>query len=100
MKNLALLSMLAAMTAGCLHSSDLEMRNPILAHAVDPNRIVKDHGYAEQARGLPAGAMADEAILLRADPQEVCFAVTLHEFDSIDLREVEATVSAPSKDEV
>jgi hypothetical protein len=98
--NARLLVFAALAAGGCIHASDVEMHNPILTHAVDPNRILKEHGYAEQARGLPAGALADEAILTNADPGQVCFALTLHELAQIDLRETVATLEAPKKDAV
>jgi len=95
-----ILLFVALAAGGCVHASDVELQNPILTHAVEPNRIVKDHGYAEQARGLPPGTLADEAILTTADPGQVCFAVTLHELAPIDLRQTVATLEAPKKDPV
>jgi hypothetical protein len=95
-----LLVFAALAAGGCMHASDIELHNPILSHAVEPNRIVKDHGYAEQARGLPAGSLADEAILTTADPGQVCFAVTLHELAPIDLQQTVATLEAPKKEPV
>jgi hypothetical protein len=92
--------LLALAAGGCMHAPDVELHNPILTRAVEPNRIEKDHGYAEQARGLPAGSLTDEAILTTADPGQVCFAVTLRELAPIDLREAVATLEAPKKDPV
>jgi hypothetical protein len=100
MKKTLALSFLSLLAVGCVHSSDIELHNPIVTHAVEPNRIVKDHGYAENARGLPAGALADEAILTTADPAKVCFAVTLHELAPIDLQGVEASLESPKKDPI
>ena len=97
MKYLLLLTLAAG---GCVHAPDIELHNPIVTRAVEPNRIVKEHGYAEQARGLPPGSLADEAILTNADPGQVCFAVTLRELAPIDLREAVALLSAPKKDPV
>lgn len=100
MKTRMLLGMALALSAmgGCAHESDVEIRNPLAAHAVDANRIVKPHDYAENARGLPPGSMADEATLLSMASDQVCFGVTLHELDPIDLRSVEAELSAPKQD--
>lgn len=90
----------AAGLGGCAHESDVEIRNPLTAHAVDANRIVKPHDYAENARGLPPGSMADEATLVSMASDQICFGVTLHELDPIDLRTVEAELSAPKVDAV
>jgi hypothetical protein len=86
--------------AGCIHASDAEIKNPISQRAVEPNHIVKEHGYAEQARGLPPGALSDEAALTVADPGQLCFAVTMRELDPIDLRDVEVALSAPKKEAI
>jgi hypothetical protein len=84
--------------AGCTHASDIEIRNPMTARAVDQNRIVKPHDYIERERGLPPGSVADEAQLLTADAQQVCFAVTLRETDPIDLSRADVRLSAPKLD--
>lgn len=94
------LALVPLVAAGCLHSPDVEIKNPIVSRAVDANRIVKDHGYAEQAHGLPAGSLADEAFLTAADPGKLCFAVTMRELAPIDLHEVAVALSAPGKDAV
>jgi hypothetical protein len=80
--------------AGCTHRADLTMRNPLAAHAIDANRIVKEHATAEKSRGLPAGSMADEAVLVEADPKQLCFDVTLHELDPLDLTHAKIALSA------
>src|SRR5436309_2155946 len=94
------ISLVALCAAGCVHASDIDLKNPLVSHAVDANRIVKDHGYAEQARGLPPGALADEATLLAASPSQLCFGVTMRELAPIDLRDLEVSLSAPKKDEL
>src|SRR5262245_49247421 len=80
---------------GCTHASDIEIRNPMTAHALDQNKIVKPHDYIERQRGLPPGSVADEAQLITLDPQQICFAVQLHEIDPVDLNQVEVRLSAP-----
>ncbi|MFI5289406.1 MAG: hypothetical protein ACHQ17_07145 [Polyangia bacterium] len=87
-----------ALVSGCAHESDIEIRNPLAVHAIDANQIVKPHDYAENARGLPPGSMADQAQLVSMAPAQVCFGVSLHELDPIDLRSVEAELSAPKVD--
>jgi hypothetical protein len=75
--------------AGCAHAADVELRNPLVAGAVDNNHIVKPHDYVENHRGLPKGSVADEAALLSVDAQQVCFGLTMHELDPIDFREMD-----------
>jgi hypothetical protein len=92
---LRLLVVAAALASGCVHASDTVIRHPLLAGGVDPNRIIKTHDFIEGARRLPPGSVADEAVLLSLDAQQACFAVVLHELQPIDLRDVDATLSAP-----
>ncbi len=80
---------------GCTHASDVELRNPLVAGAIDNNRIVKPHDYIENQRGLPKGSVADEATLVAVDPQQVCFGLTMHELDPIDFREMEVALKTP-----
>jgi hypothetical protein len=80
---------------GCVHESDVELRNPLLAGAVDTNRIVKPHEYVENHRGLPRGSVADTATLLSIDAQQICFGLTMHELDPIDFREMEVELKTP-----
>ena len=95
MRTLPLALAFALPLAGCAHSSDVEIRNPLVAGAIDNNRIVKPHEYVENARGLPRGAVADEAALLSVDGQQICFGLTLHELDPIDFREMDVAVKTP-----
>jgi hypothetical protein len=88
----------AAAATGCMRHSDIEISNPLKANAVAPNKIVKSHRYTEQERGLPPHSMDDEAVLLRADAQQICFSLTLHELSPIDLRNVQVKLSAPKAD--
>lgn len=80
---------------GCAHRSDLTMRNPLAAHAVDSNRIVKEDATTERTRGLPASSMANQAVLVAADPRQLCFDVTLHELEPLDLARAKMSLSAP-----
>ena len=82
--------------AGCLPSVDVTIRNPVVARALDRNGVVKQHGYTERVRGLPQGAMADEASLTRVG-DDVCFDVKLHELDPIDMATVRAKLMVPGE---
>jgi hypothetical protein len=81
--------------AGCAHAPDVEVRNPLVAGAVEDNKIVKPHDYVENNRGLPRGSVADEAALLSLDAQQICFGLTMHELDPIDFREMDVELSTP-----
>jgi len=70
---------------GCA-GPDLIIPNPVVSGTVAPNRIVKQHGYAESGAGLPPGSMSDEAVLDTLTPQEACVSVSLHELSTIDLQ--------------
>jgi hypothetical protein len=87
----ALAASLAALV-GCV-PTDVIIRQPVVAGAVDRNSIVKEHRYAENSRGLPPGAMSDSAALTRVSEQDVCFDVTMHELDPIDMQTVRAKLS-------
>jgi hypothetical protein len=86
---LALALGLALPLGGCAHAPDVELRNPLVAGAVDNNHIVKPHDYVENNRGLPKGSVADEAALLSVDAQQICFGLTMHELDPIDFKEMD-----------
>lgn len=88
---LLLLSGLSGL-AGCGHSVDIRMRNPLVVRGVDPNRIVKTHNFIARDRGIPPQSMQDEAALVMLDSRQACFAVTLHELAAIDLSRVQATL--------
>lgn len=101
--NLRMLSFVLAASAalaGCAHEPDVEIQNPLASHAVQQNQITKPHAYAEQTRGLPPGSMTDQASLLSLDPAQICFGVSLHELDPIDLRTVEARMISPKLDPI
>lgn len=76
---------------GCGLSTDIAIRHPLVGGAgVAQNTIVKEHGYAENQRGLPRGAMSDQASLTRLGAEDICFDVVMHELDPIDMRSVHA----------
>lgn len=85
-----------AVTSGCTRSSDVHIRNPLVAGAVDASTIVKTHKPTEDRFGLPRNALSDEAWLTSVDAEKVCLGVRLREIDPISLREMEAELSAPS----
>jgi hypothetical protein len=93
---LAGLSLLAGAVAtgllvsGCGMMTDITIRHPLMSGAIDKNTIVKEHGFAENARGLPRGTMSDQASLTRLGDQDICFDVIMHELDPIDMRSVRA----------
>jgi len=91
---------LALGAAGCMHASDVEIRNPIATRSIDPNRIVKPHDFSERQRGLPPGTMTDMAELVSVDEKRVCVALALKELDPIDLATVEAKLTSPKSDPV
>src|SRR5262245_31935251 len=95
MRTLPLTLALAVPLMGCAHSSDVELRDPLAAGAVDINRIVKPHDYIENHRGLPRGSVADEAMLVSVDAQQICFGLTMHELDPIDFGEMEVELKTP-----
>jgi hypothetical protein len=74
---------------GCI-PVDVTIRQPLVAGALDRNSVVKEHGYAERSRGLPPGAMSDSASMTRVTEQDICFDVTMHELDPIDMNTVRA----------
>jgi hypothetical protein len=73
----------------------VDIRHPLVARQVDPNRIVKQHGFATGSRGLPPGALADEGVLTVLDPQQACFDVTLRELHPIDLAVSQPSLGTP-----
>ena len=77
---------------GCAHESDIQIQNPLGASTVGNSQIVKPHDYIENQRGLPRGSVADMAELISADPQQICFGLTMHELDPIDLHEMEVAL--------
>ncbi len=85
----------ASTAVGCVRASDIEIRHPLVARAVDPNQIVKPHGFAESQRGLPSGALADEAVLMELSEQRICFDATLRELAPVDLASGMSKVSTP-----
>jgi hypothetical protein len=93
------LPLVSLLLVGCAEL-DVEMRNPVLVNAVDPNRVARTHAYIERERGLPPNSVMDEASLISVDANGVCFGVTLHELDPLDLNTVEARLSAPHVDTV
>jgi hypothetical protein len=96
MKRTSLYSLFGlVLMSACGRASDIEIRNPLAAGAVDANRVVKEHNFAERERGLPAGTMADEATLMSLDDKQICFGLQLHELDPIDLAQVEARLMTP-----
>jgi hypothetical protein len=95
-----ILALLAAAAAGCGHASDVEIRHPLMAHQVDPNRIVRPHDFASRQYGLPPGALNDEASLTALDPERVCFDVTLRERHPVDLGASLAHLSTPGYEPV
>jgi hypothetical protein len=92
------LMLLIAFSSGCVHEIDVMMRNPIVTNAVDPNRVVRPHGFLEQERGLPQGSTSDSASMVSASPEKLCFDVALHELEPIDLARVEAKLVVPKID--
>jgi hypothetical protein len=88
-----------ALAAGCA-TPEVVIRNPMVVHAIDANRIVHPHNYVERARGLPPGSVADEASLTELDPGRVCFGLSVHELDGVDLQAAEALLKVPKMDAV
>jgi hypothetical protein len=86
------LALAAVGSIGCV-PVDVMMRSPVTANAVDQNQIVKEHRFAENSRALPVGALADSASLTRVTEQDICFDVTMHELDPIDMQTVRAKLS-------
>jgi hypothetical protein len=80
---------------GCVHASDVDIRHPLVARQVDPNRIVKPHDAATRSNGLPYGTLNDEGVLLSLDPQQACFDVTLRELHPIDLAASQPSLGTP-----
>jgi hypothetical protein len=82
---------------GCVPAADTIIRQPIVAGAVDANTVTKEHRFAESSRSLPPGVMADSASLTRVGAKDVCFDVTMHELDPIDMRSVHAKLAVPGQ---
>jgi hypothetical protein len=80
--------------AGCTRSSDVEIRNPLIAGAVDASTIVKTHTRTEDHFGLPRNALSDEAWLVSVDASTICIGLTLRETDPISFNEMEAKLTA------
>jgi hypothetical protein len=87
----------AALTGvlGCAPAVDTIIRQPLVAGAVDQNTVTKPHHYAERSRGLPMGVMSDTAAITRLGDKDVCFDVTMHELDPIDMNTVHAKLDVP-----
>jgi hypothetical protein len=83
---------LALVAIGCI-PIDTTIRHPLVAGTTDQNSIVKDHRFAENSRGLPPSSMADAASLTRVSDKDVCFDVTMHELDPIDMSLVRAKMT-------
>jgi hypothetical protein len=95
-----LLLLLALVASGCVRASDIDIRHPLIARQVDPNQIVKPHGFAEQQRGLPPGALADQAVLMELSEQRICFDATVRELSPVDLSSGMSTISTPGYESV
>ncbi len=80
---------------GCAETVDVTIRNPLMARGVDHNSVIRVHEYDEHRNGLPDGAMDDVAKLVAMDHQKICFAITLHELDPIDIRLSKFKLTAP-----
>jgi len=92
MRKVLLLSLLLG---GCVRASDIDIRHPLVSRAVDPNRIVKPHDFAARNRGLPYGALNDEAIMMQLDERQACFDVTIRELRPVDLAASNVMLGAP-----
>ena len=92
----ACVALAACVLCGCV-PADVVIRQPLVANAVDRNVISKEHRYAENQRGLPVGAMSDSAALTRLGAQDLCFDVTMHELDPIDMQSVRVKLDAPGQ---
>jgi hypothetical protein len=71
---------IAALTiacAACVNSRTIFVPNPVVAGAVQTNRIANPDTYLEGKAGLPRGSLAQEAVLTAADAQKVCFDLVL-----------------------
>jgi hypothetical protein len=90
---LPLITTAAVFATGCA-GPDLTIANPISAGNVPQNKIVKSHGFAESQRGLPDGAMSDEATIESVDKNQVCMGVSLHELSVIDLSRAEIKITS------
>jgi len=89
-KHLLLLTVLSlALSTGCGSSYLFSGGRPQFANAQHPAKggieqvpaLVDDNSRVEQQRGLPPGALTNDARLVRADPEAVCIAVTLRGLD-------------------
>jgi hypothetical protein len=80
-------------SAGCI-VGDVTIRHPLTAGQLDQNLITKEHRVAESSRGLPPGAMSDQAALTRVSEQDICFDVTMRELDPIDMHSVRVKLEA------
>ncbi len=99
--NRSILTVLSLVTSlgviGCVHSTDVEIGNPLHSGKVDEHRITRPHSYAEQAHGLPPGSLTDEARLTAMNEAKVCFAFTMHELVPVDGAQIKATLAGAKK---
>jgi hypothetical protein len=98
--SLTLVAFACVAASGCVRASDIDIRHPLVARAVDPNQIVKPHGFAEQNRGIPPGSLSDQAVLMELSEQRVCFDATVRELAPVDLSTGMSTMSTPGYEAV
>jgi hypothetical protein len=98
--SLTLVALVAVAASGCVRASDIDIRHPLVARAVDPNQIVKPHGFAEQQRGIPPGSLSDLAVLTELSEQRICFDATVRELSPVDLSSGMSTISTPGYESV
>lgn len=67
---LAVLGALAL--ASCSTTAYVEIRHPLQVGQVDPNSVPFEARGAERERGLPAGALVDQAQLTELTPDRIC----------------------------
>ncbi len=79
----------ALLTTGCSSRYLFAGGRPQMAEATHPAKggveqvpvLMHENSRTEQRRGLPPGSLAQDAQIVRADPEAVCIAVTLRGLD-------------------
>ena len=73
---LALLA-LGTANAACVHAPTAAISNPIASGTVSENELKFRNSLTEQQYTLPTGTLEDQASLVSANEQEICFKLTV-----------------------